>query len=163
MIILTINDFTEKDTPGLIEIYHNKLNTEFIPQDLSKVSACQVKQMFEKTNQKRLWVIKDQFENLIGQAGIYTYEQTSHIYEVGYIIDYKYSNQGLATRICKMLLDIIFCEYKATKAIARMYQDNKASEKVCLKNNMTLLKKDTLKDQRVRLTYIKKNPLLVKN
>ena len=158
MLILTFNDFNLGHTKALMAIYHNPLNTTYIPKDLSKVNQRDIELLFKENELNKIWVIKDQHSQIIGQAGIYLYPDKPRSYEVGYIIDHKYSAKGYGSKICQILLDKIFKELKADYAIARMYEQNLASEKVSLKNGMILLQRDVLEDQRVRLTYIKKNP-----
>lgn len=70
--------------------------------------------------------------------------ENSHVGEIGYFIDKNYFNRGIASEAVKNLESIAFENLKLTRLEIRMSTENKASEKVALKNGFEkegLLKK----------------------
>ncbi|WP_160672474.1 GNAT family N-acetyltransferase [Clostridium sp. C8-1-8] len=81
---------------------------------------------------------------IVGGCEIRIDQENSHIGELGYFIDREYFNKGIATEVVKALEKIAFEELGLVRLEIRMDPQNKASEKVAIKNNFEkegLLKK----------------------
>jgi ribosomal-protein-alanine N-acetyltransferase len=82
--------------------------------------------------------------DVVGGCEIRIDQENSHIGELGYFIDRKYFNKGIATEVVKALEKIAFEDLGLVRLEIRMDPRNKASEKVAIKNNFEkegLLKK----------------------
>lgn len=73
--------------------------------------------------------------SVVGGCEIRIFEESPHIGELGYFIDRNYFNKGIATEVVKILETIAFQELGLIRLEIRMHPDNKASEKVAIKNN----------------------------
>lgn len=83
-------------------------------------------------------------DEVIGGCNIKIFQDNPHIGEIGYFIDGKFFNRGIATEVVKQLEVIAFNELNLIRLEIRMDPQNKASEKVAIKNNFKkegLLKK----------------------
>lgn len=81
---------------------------------------------------------------VVGGCEIRIFQDNTHIGEVGYFIDRSLFNKGIATEVVKKLEKIAFDDLKLIRLEIRMDPQNKASEKVAIKNNFKkegLLKK----------------------
>ena len=79
--------------------------------------------------------------------------------EVGYIIDQAYWNKGYGTEVCQGLIDYAFSRLGCTELIARMYDQNMASVRVCEKLGFEYLLTGETTNKKVfreyRKTFIK--------
>lgn len=83
-------------------------------------------------------------DEVVGGCEIRIFQDNPHIGELGYFIDKNFFNKGIATEVVKKLEKIAFEELKLKRLEIRMDSQNKASEKVAIKNNFEkegLLKK----------------------
>lgn len=85
------------------------------------------------------------YENsVVGGCEIRIFQDSPHIGELGYFIDRKFFNKGIASEAVKELERIAFEKLGLIRLEIRMDPRNKASEKVAIKNNFEkegLLKK----------------------
>lgn len=81
--------------------------------------------------------------NVVGGCEIRIFEESPHIGELGYFIDRNYFNKGIVTEVVRILEKIAFDELELIRLEIRMDPENKASEKVAIKNNFQ--KEGTLK------------------
>nr|WP_288205248.1 GNAT family N-acetyltransferase [uncultured Parabacteroides sp.] len=80
------------------------------------------------------FAIKLRGENtIIGEAGLFNSFSDLKKMEVGYIIDRMYWNNGYGTEVCQGLIDYAFSQLRCTEFIARMYDQNIGSIRVCEK------------------------------
>ncbi len=82
--------------------------------------------------------------DVIGGCNIRICQDSPHIGELGYFIDRNFFNRGITTEVVKKLEEIAFDELKLMRLEIRMDPQNKASERVAIKNNFIkegLLKK----------------------
>jgi ribosomal-protein-alanine N-acetyltransferase len=70
---------------------------------------------------------------LVGGCGIKIDQHRKHIGEIGYFIDDKHWNQGIATQAVKQLERICFERLGMTRIHILMNPNNKASERVAIK------------------------------
>ncbi|MBZ9621452.1 GNAT family N-acetyltransferase [Clostridium sp. FP2] len=82
--------------------------------------------------------------NVVGGCEIRIFKDNPHIGELGYFIDRNFSNKGIASEVVKKLEKIAFDELGLMRLEIHMDPQNRASEKVAIKNNFEkegLLKK----------------------
>lgn len=81
---------------------------------------------------------------LVGGCEIRIFQESPHIGELGYFVDRKFFNKGIASETVKELEKIAFEKLGLIRLEIRMDPRNKASEKIAIKNNFKkegLLKK----------------------
>ncbi len=74
-------------------------------------------------------------EKLVGGCGIKINQDHDHIGEIGYFVDKNYTGKGVATLAVEKLEKIGFDELNLVRLEIIMALENKASEKVAVKNN----------------------------
>jgi ribosomal-protein-alanine N-acetyltransferase len=72
---------------------------------------------------------------MVGGCNIRIFQDSPHIGELGYFIDKNFFNKGIASEAVKKLEKIAFNELGLIRLEIRMDPQNKASEKVAIKNN----------------------------
>ncbi len=72
---------------------------------------------------------------VIGGCNIKIFQDSSHVGEIGYFIDRNFFNRGIATEVVKELENIAFNNLKLIRLEIRMDPQNRASERVAIKNN----------------------------
>ncbi|MGV8984531.1 GNAT family N-acetyltransferase [Clostridium sp.] len=83
---------------------------------------------------------------VIGGCEIRIFQDNPHIGELGYFVDEKFFNKGIASEAVKKLEEIAFDKLGLIRLEIHMDPQNKASENVAIKNNFKkegLLKKVT--------------------
>ncbi len=103
-------------------------------------------------------------DKIVGGCEIRIFQDNPHIGELGYFIDKNFFNKGIATEVVKRLEKIAFHDFKLIRLEIRMDPQNKASEKVAIKNNFVkegLLKKITKFEDNYydNLLYVKINEI----
>lgn len=86
---------------------------------------------------------------VVGGIGVKINQSRKYIGEIGYFIDEKYWGRGIATKAIKLIEREAFKKLKLTRLEILMRPENKASEKVAIKNKYKkegLLKK-AIKDK----------------
>jgi len=81
---------------------------------------------------------------VIGGCNIKIFQDSSHVGKIGYFIDRNFFNRVIATEVVKRLENIAFNDLKLIRLEIRMDPQNRASERVAIKNNFKkegLLKK----------------------
>lgn len=87
---------------------------------------------------------------IIGGVGVSINFHRNHIGEIGYFLDEKFWRRGITSKAVKMMEKICFNKLKLTRIEIVMRPENKASEKVAIKNKYKkegLLKK-LIRDKR---------------
>ncbi len=74
-------------------------------------------------------------EAIVGAIGVQINYHRNYIGEIGYFIDEKYWNLGIATQAVKLIEEICRNELKLTRIEIAMLLENSASERVAFKNN----------------------------
>lgn len=89
-------------------------------------------------------------DKIVGGIGVSINFHRNHIGEIGYFLDEKFWGKGITCQAVKMMENICFNKLKLTRLEIVMRPENKASEKVAIKNKYKkegLLKK-LVKDKR---------------
>jgi RimJ/RimL family protein N-acetyltransferase len=69
-------------------------------------------------------------------------EKKNKEYELGYLVLKRFRNKGIATKAIKEILNFAFKKLKLNKIKAITDKNNKASQKVLIKNKFKLMKRD---------------------
>ena len=127
--ILSLNDFPElkkylQDDEVMYFFDHGPLSEEGIKKLID--TKDKVYGIYDKKTQK-----------LIGH---FVYHQWFMVdtYEIGWVLNQNYHNQGIITALGKAFLEYAFKHEHAHRIIATCQPENKASKRVCEKMNMRL-------------------------
>ena len=149
-----------KDAKKLYEILSNP---NFIYFNARPKSAAEEKEWIMTTSQKR----KDNFEwnyvvtyagLVVGAVGLKINQHRKYIGEIGYFIDEAYWGKGIASQAVKLVEKQGFNKLGLRRIEILMQPENKASEKVAVKNSYQkegLLRKTVkAKDGKMKDAYI---------
>jgi RimJ/RimL family protein N-acetyltransferase len=91
---------------------------------------------FESENNiRKNWVIRNQKNQLIGHVGLhFTYGINSSVVEIYYWLGKPYRNRGIITKVIKQFTSYCFSSLNYTRIEAPIFDFNRASENVLLKN-----------------------------
>lgn len=155
-IKITIRNFDAKrDIDFLEKMYNDKDTMYFIPIKKELWTKEEVISRFTLSPpSKRLFVVVETMSNtVIGEAGIYDYENEQEVYELGYILYKDYWNKGYGKALCKLLIDKVFTEFNAKRVVCRVDKKNIGSIKTSEYNGMLLQKSEIAKNNIHLLTY----------
>ena len=156
-IKITIRSFDiQKDVDFFEKMYNDNDSMRFIPLKKELWTKEELINRFATSPpNKRLFVVVDTIANtVIGEAGIYDYENESEVYELGYILHKDYWKKGFGKALCKFLIEKVFTEYKGKRVVCRIDAKNIGSIKTSEYNKMILQKSEIVKDNIHLLTYI---------
>jgi RimJ/RimL family protein N-acetyltransferase len=134
---ITIRYPLVKDAKRLLEIFNNP---NFIYINISAKSVADEIRWIKARPQKR----KDNHEwnyaiiygdKIIGSIGIKINQEQKFIGEIGYYVDEKYWGKGIAAQAVKLAEQEGFKKLGLSRIEIIMCLENKASEKVAIKNN----------------------------
>ncbi|WP_372755479.1 GNAT family N-acetyltransferase [Labilibaculum sp.] len=143
---LLFQSITEKEILDLLEIYRDTEVMRFIPNSKILWKKENLSEKYEKTNVNYdlgfgiFAVICKENKQLIGEAGFFNSFENLRQLELGYILKSDCWGKGFGTEICKGLIEYGFSKLNLQKMVARMYQENLASEQVSKKCGMTKVK-----------------------
>lgn len=121
-------------------LYEILSNPNFIYFNVRPKTVLEEKKWILTTSQKR----KDNFEwdyvisydkKVVGAIGIKINQHRQYIGEIGYFIDENYWGMGIASRAVKLVEKQGFSKLGLKRIEILMQPENKASEKVAIKNN----------------------------
>lgn len=152
--LFTISPSTKEDIISLRNLYNNAEVMKYIPNSSQIWEVESVAEKISKFQKDSIGIhiVKTLNNNFLGEASIFNYPKLN-CYEIGFIIDQKFWGKGFGTLICSELIDYCINHLHAAKVFARMYSNNVASQKVCIKSGMKLFnpsEEDLLYD---RLTF----------
>lgn len=164
---LVIKEITiEEELKALLAIYTQEENMKYIQSGRYDWTLQELKARYKATNETGypkgygVFAVKLRGENkIIGEAGLFNSFSDPGKMEVGYIIDQAYWNKGYGTEVCQGLIDYAFSRLGCTELIARMYDQNMASVRVCEKLGFEYLLTGEAANKKVfreyRKTFIK--------
>ena len=115
-----VRDVVEGDMDIMLSIYTQEKNMRYISGGWYDWTIVELKDSGE----------------VIGEAGLFSFDRENRIFELGYILDFVYWGKGYGTEICRGLINYAFASLKAKCVLARMYASNKASVRLCEKCGM---------------------------
>lgn len=143
---LSFRAIRENELSALLEIYCDDEVMRFIPNSKILWTRENLLEKYEKANVNYdsgfgiFAVISKENKQLIGEAGFFNSFENLVQLELGYILNSDCWGKGFGTEICKGLIEYGFSKLKLQKMVARMYQENLASEQVSKKCGMTKVK-----------------------
>lgn len=151
---------TDEEVKALLAIYNKAENMKYIQsgkcnwtyEELTE-RYCQINKEAYKYNYG-YFVVKLKDEDIvIGEAGIFNSFASTAKMEIGYIIDAAYWNKGYGTEICIGLINYMQTQLKCTEIVARMYEENIGSIRVCEKAGFQLYQKGTSPNKKAFKEY----------
>ncbi len=139
---LTLRKIRVEDIPSLVKYANNKKissNIFNIPYPYGEPDAVfrisYVHQGFKAKTRYAFAIVFNESEELIGEISLH-FDQTKDIAQLGYWIGEPFWNKGFATEATEAILKMGFEKLNLDTIYAECHPDNKASEKVLLKNRM---------------------------
>ena len=137
---LMVRPFRESDYADLYEYLSIEETYRFEPGDPVSLEEAE-KIAANRSNKVNWWAVvlrnKDK-EKLIGHISLLQTEpETFRTWEIGYIFNPEYHNQGYATEACQAVIDYVFTNLDAHRIVAYCNPENRASWKVLEKCGLT--------------------------
>jgi len=147
--LLVIRPFHETDYSDLYEYLSIEETYRFEPGNPVSMDEAK-KYALERSNSINWWAVtlkSDIKHKLIGHISLFQTDlKVFRTWEIGYIFNPDYHNQGYATEACQAVFDHTFKELNAHRIVAHCSPENRASWRVLEKCGMTregLLRKNT--------------------
>lgn len=129
-----------EELKSLLSIYTEERTMKYIQSGKCDWTLSELEDRYKATNEAGypqgygIFVVKLRGENkVIGEAGLFNSFDDPKKLEVGYIIDHMHWNKGYGTEVCRGLIDYAFSQLGCAELIARMYEENTGSVRVCEK------------------------------
>lgn len=137
---------TTEDLDALLAIYNKVENMKYIQSGKYNWTRDELAERYGLEKESKdpcgYFAVKLKEQDLIiGEAGIFNSFQSDTKMEIGYIIDYEFHKKGYGSEVCSGLVDHIMNRLGYREVIARMYEENIASIRVCEKNGFQLYEK----------------------
>ncbi|MFV7789970.1 GNAT family N-acetyltransferase [Aliarcobacter lanthieri] len=133
---LYIRKFKSTDWEEVYEYTSNPDVMYYLPEKpFTQEDAKKFMQDNEDKKAEKLAILLKNSNKLIGHIVFFPYFG-DHTYEIGWVFNPKYYNQGYATEAAKAILDYGFKIYKLHRIIATCQPENKASWHIMEKLNM---------------------------
>lgn len=151
---------SEDEFAALLAIYNKADNMKYVQSGKYDWTRKELEDRYglsgsaENMTDRGFFVVRLKEENtVIGEAGIFdTFHSTSKM-EIGYIIDDAYWNKGYGTEVCLGLAGYMREKLKCKEIVARMYEDNTGSIRVCEKAGFRLHEKGETAAQKAFREY----------
>lgn len=124
---LIIRRFTPEDWQDLYEYLSNQRVVFYEPYDVFSEDACK-QEAINRTNNESFWAVCLKNGKMIGN--LYLEKQEYDTYELGYVFNERYQNNGYATESAKALIHYAFNVLGARRIIARCNPLNTPSWKL---------------------------------
>jgi len=152
---------TEEELSALLTMYNKADNMRYIQSGKCSWTRKELEDRYGlsdsaiKITDYGFFVVKLKEGNrIIGEAGIFDSFHSESKVEIGYIIDSAYWNKGYGTEVCLALINYIQMKLKqCEEIIARMYEDNTGSIRVCEKAGFRLYEKGKTAEERLFREY----------
>lgn len=129
-----------EELEALLSVYTQEVNMKYIQSGKYDWTLQELENRYKVINDigypkgYGMFVVKLRGENrVIGEAGLFNSFPGPEKMEVGYLIDQMYWNKGYGTEVCQGLADYAFSRLGCTELIARMYDQNTGSIRICEK------------------------------
>lgn len=124
---LIIRRFTPEDWQDLYEYLSDPKVTYYEPYDTFSPDACR-QEAINRSHSKWFWAVCLKSNKLIGN--LYMRKQDYDTWELGYVFNKGYQNNGYATESAKALIGYTFCELAARRIVAMCNPENTPSWKL---------------------------------
>lgn len=152
------------DKPQLLTYHNDSLTMQWIPNTDKKWREDELIKKFSINTSlysQNLGIYKialHHIKQIIGEVGLFPYEQNENYIEIGYIIHRNFWNYGLGTELVSSLIEYITANFNYTGIIAQLYAENTASKRLCEKLHFHGIAEEILPDNRKKLVYLKCTP-----
>ncbi len=140
---IIIRKMTESDTEALFEIFSNNNMYRYIPDFLRTKNKETIRRAIceigNRDFSEERWIMAGVYlpenpERVIGTAEIFDYSREVNAAEIGYRVNEKLWNRGIASRIVHIVTEYLFDEIGINRVQATVLPDNICSKKVLIKN-----------------------------
>lgn len=141
--IIAIKKMTDSDTEALFEISNSDAVYRYISPFLQRKSVnflrTAIKNLGGRDFDKRKMIIAGIYlqkspDKLVGLAEIFDYKKKANTVTIGYRINEKYWNQGIATNTIELLVKYLLEEMMIDTIFAYVMPENTYSAKALMKN-----------------------------
>ncbi|MCC9042836.1 GNAT family N-acetyltransferase [Myroides sp. M-43] len=151
----------EKDSNILLQIHNCKETMQWIPTNINHWDSKELAKKYNKNKElyeSNLGMYKISLKigentEIIGELLLQEYNDNSHTIEISYLISKNYWKQGFGTELLIGLEE--FLKHKKIELVAQLYEENTASRHLLEKLNYSLLAKDSIENNKYKLTYSK--------
>ncbi len=130
---LIIRRFRQEDWQDLYEYLSNERVVYYEPYDVFSEDACK-EEALRRANNEAFWAVCLKSDKVIGN--LYLGRQAFNTWELGYVFNEKYHNNGYATESAKALINHAFDELGARRITAMCNPSNTPSWKLLERLNM---------------------------
>ena len=140
---IIIRKMTDNDADALMELCSSEAVYRYAPDFMTtknkKAVIRNISQIGGRDFEKKLYIIagvclQDDPNNIIATAEIFGYDKLVSMAEIGYRINERYWNRGIATKVTQALVAYLFDEIGLNRIQAKVMPENIYSAKVLLKN-----------------------------
>jgi len=140
---IIIRKMTDNDADALMELCSSEAVYRYAPDFMTtknkKAVIRNISQIGGRDFEKKLYIIAGVYlqedpNNIIATAEIFGYDKLVSMAEIGYRINERYWNRGIATKVVQALIAYLFDEIGLNRIQAKVMPDNIYSAKVLLKN-----------------------------
>ena len=140
---IIIRKMTENDADALMELCSSEAVYRYAPDFMTtknkKAVIRNISQIGGRDFEKKLYIIAGVYlqedpNNIIATAEIFGYDKLVSMAEIGYRINERYWNRGIATKVTQALVAYLFDEIGLNRIQAKVMPENIYSAKVLLKN-----------------------------
>ncbi|WP_345988220.1 GNAT family N-acetyltransferase [Chryseobacterium sp. Chry.R1] len=157
---IIIREFTPQELPLFLSLFENKNVTSFLPHKTHQEYI----EMFEKA-------LSDYKEGSLSRWGIFNAENNDFIgmgvarifadhpeqTEIGYVLGENYWGKGVATLVCKALVEYCLSLRETKDIVAVTDLDNIASQKVLVKNGFNRMENLARENEELAYFIFQKN------
>ena len=140
---IIIRKMTDNDADALMELCSSEAVYRYAPDFMTtknkKAVIRNISQIGGRDFEKKLYIIAGVYlqedpNNIIATAEIFGYDKLVSMAEIGYRINERYWNRGIATKVTQALVAYLFDEIGLNRIQAKVMPENIYSAKVLLKN-----------------------------
>lgn len=140
---IIIRKMTENDADALMELCNSEAVYRYAPDFMitknRKAVIRNIAQICGRDFEKKRYIIaggclQDYPDYIIATAEIFGYDRIVNMVEIGYRINEKYWNRGIATKLIQTMIGYLFEEIGINRIQAKVMPENTYSAKALLKN-----------------------------
>jgi ribosomal-protein-alanine N-acetyltransferase len=138
---LTLRKIVGSDLDALFEIYNNEKLFQYSPviYKKNKETVANMIGHFERDFNKRKVIflgisLNAELDRIVGVAELFDYSQDVNSITIGYRLNDRYWNKGIATKTVKAMTDYLFDDIEINRIQAYVMPENIRSQKVLLRN-----------------------------
>ncbi|ASK32681.1 GNAT family N-acetyltransferase [Chryseobacterium sp. T16E-39] len=157
---IIIREFTAQELPLFLSLFENPNVTQFLPNK----SHEEYVEMFQKAlsdyqeqSFSRWGIFNAQDNDFVGMCVVRALVDHPEQTEIGYVLGENYWGKGVATKVCKALVDYCLSLPDHRDIVAVTDLDNVGSQKVLAKNGFNRIENLVREDEEVAYFIFQKN------